>query len=159
MNFLGSLFSSPRKAAAVLFSNNPTDDRSFSSASSPLRFVIPPLVIENAGYRSPEQEKSFQIIISPNNKEIHFSNVIDFIENHPDITVADTAQMIDMAKTQAMQAGTGLEDFTHRLDMFEKTRQFYKQLSITKKDTNEKYTKFIELTNKSKHAKLDIGFS
>ncbi|KAJ8058444.1 hypothetical protein OCU04_012633 [Sclerotinia nivalis] len=159
MNFLKSLFNSPRRAAAISSSNNPTDDRSSPSASSPSRLATPPLVMENADRRSPERNKSSQIIASPNNEEIHFSNVIDFIENHPDMPITDATQIIDITKTQTAQASTGLEDFAHRLDMFEKTKQFYKQLSMTKKDTNEKHTKFVELTNKGKHTKLDIRLS
>ncbi|KAJ8066851.1 hypothetical protein OCU04_004232 [Sclerotinia nivalis] len=159
MNFLGSLFSSFRKTITISFSNNPIDNCSFSSAFSFSKLATFSFVMENTDRRSFERKKSSQIIASPNNKEIHFSNVIDFIENHPDMTIIDTAQMIDIAKTQATQANTGFEDFAHRLDMFEKTKQFYKQLDITKKDTNEKYTKFVELANRNKHTKLDIGLS
>ncbi|KAJ8058048.1 hypothetical protein OCU04_012909 [Sclerotinia nivalis] len=139
MNFLGSLFSSLRRVAAVSSSNNPADDRFSSFVSSPSRLATPPFVVENAGCCSFEREKSSQIIASPNGEEIHFSNVIDFIENHLDMPVADAAQMVDMAKTQAVQ--------------------FYKQLGMTKKDTDEKHTKFVELANKGKHTKLDIELS
>ncbi|KAJ8058779.1 hypothetical protein OCU04_011768 [Sclerotinia nivalis] len=159
MNFLGSLFSSLRKAVAVSFSNNSIDDRFSLSVSSFSRLATFPLVVENAGRFSLERDKSSQIIVSPNGEEIHFSNVIDFIENHLDMPVVDTVQMIDMAKTQVVQVGIGLEDFVHRFDVFERTRQFYKQLDIMKEDTDEKYTKFVEIANRNKRVRFDIGFS
>ncbi|KAJ8067964.1 hypothetical protein OCU04_003544 [Sclerotinia nivalis] len=159
MNFLGSLFSSPRRTAAVSSSNNPTNDRSSPSVSPSLRLATLPLVIENANRPSPERNKSFQIIASPNSKEIHFSNIIDFIKNHPDMSIADTVQMVDIVKIQVVQADIDLKDFVHRLDVFERTRQFYKQLSMTKKDTNEKHTKFVEMAGRGKRAKLDIRLS
>ncbi|KAJ8062470.1 hypothetical protein OCU04_009003 [Sclerotinia nivalis] len=158
MNFLGNLFNSLRRAVAVSSSNNPTDDRSSPSASPSSRLATSPFVMENAGCSSPEQNKSSQIIVSPNNKEIYFSNVIDFIENHPDMSIVDAAQMVDMAKIQTVQTDTDLEDFVHRFDIFERTKQFYKQLNITKENTNEKHTKFVEMADRGKHARLDIGF-
>ncbi|KAJ8066803.1 hypothetical protein OCU04_004190 [Sclerotinia nivalis] len=159
MNFLGNLFSLSRKATTISSLNNPANDHSFPSVSPPLRLVTSSFVVENTGCRSFEQEKSFQIIVSPNGEEIYFFNVIDFIENHPDMFVVDVAQIIDMAKTQTAQVSIGFEDFAYRLDIFERTKQFYKQLGITKEDIDEKYTKFVEIAGRGKYAKLDIGLS
>ncbi|KAJ8067600.1 hypothetical protein OCU04_003210, partial [Sclerotinia nivalis] len=64
-----------------------------------------------------------------------------------------------MAKTQTVQVGIGFEDFTYRFDVFERTRQFYKQLGMTKEDTDEKHTKFVEMVGRGKHARLNIGLS
>ncbi|KAJ8068659.1 hypothetical protein OCU04_002361 [Sclerotinia nivalis] len=73
--------------------------------------------------------------------------------------IVDVVQMVDMAKTQAVQINIGLEDFVYRLNVFERIRQFYKQLNMTKEDTNEKYTKFVEMADRGKHARLDIELS
>ncbi|KAJ8068117.1 hypothetical protein OCU04_003689 [Sclerotinia nivalis] len=140
MNFLKSLFNSPRKTITISSSNNSVNN-CFSSSTSPPKLVTLPLIKKDTDHYSPEQkknQKNSQIITSPNKKKIHFSNIIDFIENHPNISITNTIQIIDITKIQTIQININLEDFAHYLDIFEKTKQFYKQLNITKKKHKQK---------------------